>query len=140
MFSILINKARSSPKRLFLVDGLGAVLSAFLLGVVLVRLESFFGIPRTTLYFLAFLPCLFAVFDLYSYQNNGDNTSRFLRGIATANLLYCCLSIGLAFYHVNEITVFGWIYIIIEVVIIIILSVVEFKVARLLSLKDYHNG
>ena len=56
-----------NPKKLFLLDGLGAILSAILLGVVLVNQQALFGIPKPTLYFLASLPCLFAVYDFYCY-------------------------------------------------------------------------
>lgn len=58
-----------NTKTLFAIDGLGALLSVFLLGVVLVQFESLFGMPKETLYFLAFLPCLFAVYDLVCYLN-----------------------------------------------------------------------
>ena len=38
-----------TPKKLFLIDGIGAVLSAFLLGVVLVKLQSLIGMPTNHL-------------------------------------------------------------------------------------------
>ncbi|MEM6633615.1 MAG: hypothetical protein AAF694_28335 [Bacteroidota bacterium] len=56
-----------SPKKLLIIDGLGALLSAFLLGVVLVRFESQVGMPRNSLYVLAAFPCIFAIYDLISY-------------------------------------------------------------------------
>ena len=74
IFEKTINKFTSTPKQLFILDGLGALLSAFLLGVVLVKLESVFGIPKNTLYFLAFLPCLFAIYDFYCYFQAKENT------------------------------------------------------------------
>ena len=66
-FQKAVKQFSSNPKKLFLIDGLGALVSAFFLGVVLVRLESFFGIPPFILYFLAFLPCLFAAYDFFCY-------------------------------------------------------------------------
>lgn len=38
-----------NPKKLFQIDAFGATLSAVLLGIVLVKLERFFGIPKQTL-------------------------------------------------------------------------------------------
>ena len=132
----LIEKFKLRPKKLFLIDGFGAILSAFLLGVVLVRFERFFGIPIPTLYFLALLPIFFATYDFYCYTVNSDKTSRFLKRIAIINFLYCCLSIGFAFYHTEVITNMGWTYILIEILAVMILALVEFKVARTLTTKN----
>jgi len=135
----IIKKINSEPRKLFLIDGFGAIVSAFLLGVVLVKWEEIFGIPPSTLYFLAFLPCLFAIYDFYCYQKDSKNLGIFLKAIATMNLLYCCLSIGLAFYHHHTITLFGWVYILNEILIIITLVYFEFKAAKLLTSK-IENG
>lgn len=120
----------SHPKKLFLIDGLGALLSAVLLGIVLVRLESVFGIPQPTLYFLASLPCLFAIFDFYCYLKLKENFGKFLRMIAFAHLQYCCLSIGLMIFHREQVTILGWIYILGESLIVGALAIFELRVAR----------
>lgn len=133
MIKKIINRINSEPGNFFLIDGLGAILSAFLLGLVLVKWEKIFGIPPSTLYFLAFLPCLFAMYDFYCYQKVNENLSVFLKGIATMNLMYCCLSIGLAFYHYDKITHFGWAYILLEIMLIITLVYFEFKAAKRLA-------
>lgn len=119
-----------NPEKLFLVDGLGAILSAFLLGVVLVEFKGVFGIPESTLYFLAFWPCLFAIYDFYCYRKKNSNTAAFLRGIAYLNISYCFLSAGLAIYHYQKITCFGWIYILIEIMIVMYLSMLELNTAN----------
>lgn len=75
-----------TAKQLFLIDGLGALVSAFMLGIILVYLEPIFGIPKQVLYFLAMLPCCFAVYDAYCYTRN--KSGMFLKGIAVANLVY----------------------------------------------------
>lgn len=124
-----------NPRKLFLVDGIGALLSTFLLGVVLVKFERFFGIPPSTLYFLAALPILFASYDFYCHQKGGARIGVFLKGIAIMNLLYCCISLGFAFYHSDTITVWGWVYILIEILIVTSLAVAELIVARTLTPK-----
>lgn len=124
----LINWANANPRKLFLVDGLGAMLSAFLLGVVLVALEDVFGIPRSTLYILALLPCFFAVYDAYCYQKKEEDLGPFLKGIAIMNISYCVLSIGLAIYHYQSITYFGWAYLVIEILIVMALARLELRV------------
>ena len=56
---LLINSFYKKPKRLFIIDGIGAITSAFMLGIILVKLENIFGIPSSTLYLLAAFPMLF---------------------------------------------------------------------------------
>lgn len=136
----MIEKIAARPRLVFLTDGLGALLSAFLLGLVLVRLEGIFGIPAPTLYFLASWPVLFAAFDCYGYLKNLPNPAPFIRGIAIANLLYSCVSLGLAFYHIGVVTAYGWAYILGEVVLVAGLSTVELMVARKLAEKTAFPG
>lgn len=119
----------ANPKTLFQIDGFGAILSAILLGVVLVRLESVFGIPKTTLYFLASLPCLFAFYDFYCLFKPDKHLGIFLKGIAISNLTYCFLSMGMAIYHRAEITILGWTYILVEISIVGMLAYMEWSVA-----------
>lgn len=126
----LINWGISNPKKVFQLDGLGAMLSAVLLGVVLVKWESVFGIPTSTLYLLAAIPCLFAVYDFYCYLKVDKMTGAFLKGIALANLLYCALSIGLALSHLDTITLFGWAYIIGEIVLVTVIALFELSVSK----------
>lgn len=131
MIEKTLHQLNSNPKNLFLVDAIGALLSAFLLGIVLVQFESFFGIPRETLYILAIIPCFFSGYDLMCYFRINKNLSPFLKGIAYANILYCGISLAFAFYHYHEITIWGWCYILSEVVIVLILAGIEIKVGNL---------
>ena len=122
-------KINADPRMLFLADGLCAILSALLLGIVLVKLEKIFGIPKTTLYLLAIIPCAFAIYDLCCFCIKDIDIPRYLKGIAFMNLLYCCLSIVLAFYHFEKIQIFGWLYIALEIIVIIALAICELKVS-----------
>ncbi len=70
----LILKAKLNPKKLFLIDGFGTILSAFLLGVILVKFEIIFGIPISVLYILAIIPIFFAAYDFYCYRKRNRNT------------------------------------------------------------------
>jgi lysylphosphatidylglycerol synthetase-like protein (DUF2156 family) len=129
----ILNWANTNPKKLFILDASGAMLSAFFLGVVLTQLEPYFGIPIPTLYLLASIPCFFAVYDFVCYFRLKNSLESFLKVIAISNLLYCLLSIGLAFYHRASINTLGWFYIIVEVVIVVIIGWLELRVARHLS-------
>ncbi|WP_452597256.1 hypothetical protein [Pontimicrobium sp. MEBiC01747] len=126
----LILKAKLNPKKLFLIDGFGAILSAFLLGVILVKFEIIFGIPISVLYILAIIPIFFAAYDFYCYRKRNQNTGLLLKGIAILNLMYCFTSLGLIFYHFNTIKVLGWTYILVEIVIVFSLAIIEFRVGE----------
>ncbi|MCF2875710.1 MULTISPECIES: hypothetical protein [unclassified Tenacibaculum] len=124
----LLTNIQQNPKKLFLIDGFGAILSAFMLGVILVRFEALFGIPSSALYILAIIPLFFTLYDIYSFKQKHSKTNVLLKGIAILNLLYCCISLGFAFYHFNSITYIGWSYILIEITIILLLAFIEFSV------------
>ncbi len=132
-----LNPANLSPKQLFIIDGAGALLSAFLLGIVLVRFESFFGIPEEVLFVLAIIPLFFAAFDLLCFLLASKKPSTFLKIIALANLSYCLLSLGLAWMHQGSLTVWGWVYLLLEVLIVASLAVFELKATKRLSANSF---
>ena len=131
----IITRFTQNPKRLFLIDGIGALLSAFLLGIVLVALEPFVGIPKSTLYILAVFPIGFALVDAFGFWFTSQ-VALVLKVIATLNLLYIALSLALASYHLETITLWGWIYITGELAIVLALAITELKVARRLQEKS----
>ena len=123
------NDSPFSPRNLLVIDGLGALLSAFLLGIVLVHYEALFGMPKNSLYVLASLPCVFVTYDLVAYFQPPKRWAKFLKGIAWANLLYCGLSLGFALYHAQQLTTLGWLYFLGEMLIVTALAMLELKVA-----------
>jgi phosphatidylserine synthase len=123
-----INKIQ--PKQLFLIDGLGALVSAIMLGIVLVMFESHFGMPKNILYWLAGLAAVFAVYSLTNYFRFGENWRLFLRIIAIVNLLYCALTAVLVVQHVQELSILGIAYFIGEMIIVITLAMIELKKAN----------
>jgi hypothetical protein len=117
------------PKKLFLLDGFGALLSAFLLGLVLVKFKSIFGIPLKTLYLLAFFPLLFVIYDFFCFTMVKKSFSPFLKVLAYANIMYCILSLTMVIYHFEKIKTLGWIYILLEILIVVLLAIIELKTA-----------
>lgn len=118
-----------SPKQLFLIDGIGAIVSAFFLGVVLVAFERIVGLPKDILYVLAAIPCFFMVYSFSCYFLLKANRKPFLRGIAFANLLYCFVTIGLLNHHYDSLTFWGRGYFLLELLILAVLIRVELKSA-----------
>ncbi len=139
MMKIARRVAALSPQQLFLIDGLGALLSAFLLGVVMVRWEPVFGMPPKVLYPLAAIAGVFALYSLSCHffltQKGAFAAQRLaskqaLRGIAVANLLYCGLTLGLVVYYYPQLTVLGVAYFLLESFVVLNLVVVEPKASK----------
>lgn len=120
----------TNPKKLFLIDGIGAFLSAFFLGVVLVNLQKYIGLPKNILYVLAIIPVFFAVYSFSCYFFLKKNQNPFLKGIAIANLLYCCTTISLLIYFYQSLTILGLVYFILELLIVVAIIRLELKAAR----------
>lgn len=118
-----------SYKKIFLIDSLGALLSAFLLGVVLVKFEIAFGMPSDVLYFLAALACVLAAYSYLSYLFVKENWKIFLKIIGVANVVYTFITLILVLYFYTEITILGLLYFLAEICIIVILAKIEIKKA-----------
>ena len=129
----LITLVLKKPKRLFIIDATGALFSVFMLGYILIKFNYFFGIPKSTLYLLAIIPAFFILLDLYSYVKKDIRINNFLKVISILNILYCWLSMSLAFYHLKTITILGWAYLIVEIIIILILASIQLIVAEKLT-------
>lgn len=125
----MINLLKHHPKKLFLIDGFGAILSAFLLGIVLVHWEPIFGIPTSVLYFLAAFPIFYALVDFYAFTK-GKNTKLFLKIMAALNLLYAILSLILGVMYFEKITFLGSLYLTLEMMIVTSLAFIELKIAE----------
>lgn len=117
------------PKTIFLIDGMGALVSAVLLGLVLTRLEMFFGLPKNVLYVLAGIALLLAVYSLSNAFMQLANPSKRLKLIAVANLLYCLLTIVLLLVFYPKLTMFDVLYFIGELLIILSLAFIELSAA-----------
>lgn len=117
-------------KKIFLIDSLGALISAFLLGIVLVRFEIVFGMPKEGLFILSILACFLALYSFVNYILVIKNWRFYLKIIAWINLIYCCLTIGFITYFHRKVTALGCAYFFIEIIIILILANIEINVAK----------
>lgn len=136
LFETFVRKSIIQPRALLLVDGFGAILSAVLLGIVLVEFGAIFGMPANVLYILALLPCVFAIFDFLSAAKKRSNYGSLLKIIAVANFAYCLLSIGAIILHFQVLTIWGIGYFISELIIVSALVIIEWKTAgKLVAIK-----
>ncbi len=112
-----------------LLDGIGAMISTILLGVVLVILEQYIGMPREVLYPLAGVALVFAAYSFGCYLFVQIISSTHIRIIACANLAYCVITVYLVVDLFDQLTTLGVVYFIGEMVVIIGLAVLELKTA-----------
>jgi hypothetical protein len=119
-----------SYRRLFLIDGIGAILTALLLSQVLARYESLFGMPAHLLYILAGIAACFALYSLTCFWRVRDGGAPFLKAIAIANTLYCAATLGLVVYRFDTLTWLGVSYFVGEVLVVMALVSVELRAAR----------
>lgn len=114
-----------NPERIFLVDSFGAFISALFLFVVLAPNEAYFGMPRVELIYLSIIAFTFFVYSLSCYLFVHNRRKAFLKLIMVANILYCCLTVGLVLYHFANLTIPGLVYFLVECMLIIGLLVLE---------------
>lgn len=117
------------PDAIFLADGLGALLTAFLVGGVLTRWEACFGMPKSVLYPLAAAGLLFAAYSLGCHFLKVKKWKSFLLGIAAANMTYCLVSLTLVAIYFERLTALGVVYFVLEVCVVGVLAGVEIRLA-----------
>ncbi len=117
-------------KQLFLIDGVGAIVSAVMLGLVLVGIQHLIGMPILMLYLLAGIALLFSSFSLSCFFLPISDRKPYLKTIAILNLLYCGLTVGLLIQHADLLTVWGFYYFISEICIVFVLGMIELKIAN----------
>ena len=115
------------PKYLFLIDGIGGVLSA----VLLLLLGDYFLMPANILYILAAIAVIYATYSLTCFWLTKSliikNWQPYMKIIAVSNLLYCCLTLGLVAEYFSTLTYLGVAYFIGEISVICFLAFIEWK-------------
>lgn len=116
------------PKNLLMLDAAGALLSAVLLGCVLVQFEQLVGVPRRVLYYLAAWAAACALLSAWwlLYIRQKWATGLFI--IATLNTIYCLLTVIVVFFMLEP-TNWGWAYFLLELAVVATLAVVEYRTA-----------
>lgn len=123
----IIKALTLKPRSVFLVDGVGAFLTAFLLITVLKTFNEYFGMPRETLTILSILALILAIYSFFCFAFSDNNSQKLLRPIIAANLTYCILTLGLVIYFFNKLTILGLTYFGAEILIICGLVHIELK-------------
>jgi hypothetical protein len=127
------------PKTLFLIDSLGAMLTAFFLFVVLRNFNEYFGMPITILTYLSVIAVCFSIYSIACYFFLKENWTSLIRVIGISNLLYCVLTMGLLLVYFPMLSIGGIIYFSVESIIICGLVYIELKVASEINKNRFAN-
>jgi hypothetical protein len=121
------------PKALFLLDGLGAALTAFSLFVILRNYSDYFGMPVNILTYLSVIGLVYCVYSMCCCLLLKDHWTLYLRIIAISNFLYCILIVTFLYSYYNDLTRIGVIYFLGEIFIIMSLVYIELRAANILK-------
>ncbi|WP_435263548.1 hypothetical protein [Tenacibaculum sp. nBUS_03] len=135
-----LNEVKTHPKRIFLIDAFGALLTAILLFGILAQLEQYFGMPQKIVYLLSGIAfCLF-IYSMCCNKFIKSNWSTFLRILIISNIIYSLISLGMVIKYYEKITELGCIYFILELIIIGLIIITEYKFyLTLVKNKRIHN-
>ena len=118
-----------NPYSLFRLDAFGAILTAFMHGFLLIRFKEFFGMPEDWLFYLAIAACCFAIYSTLCSIIKPKHWRPFLRIIASANISFCFITAYLIFRYFTDLTKFGILYFLVEIIVVVFLSLFELRKA-----------
>ena len=121
----------NAPKKVFLLDAIGAFFSMFILFLVHEVIHyNFFNLPNTPIVFMYCLAGSYMIFSIISYCVVLNNWKQLLQIVITLNWIYIIIIIGVIFLFKNEITLHGLCYFIVEIVVLLLVITIECKVLK----------
>lgn len=114
----LLSDLPGRPRTLFLIDGLGALLSLVLLLTVMTFYPSALGVPQDALVLFAIVAAALSLYSLSCSSLVRSNHRPFMTALAAANSTYCMMTLGALIHHRDQVTTFGYFFFCIELAII----------------------
>lgn len=122
--SMLFNLRSLTLKQIFLIDGIGALLSAILLCVVYYY-TPVFGVPDTMFQLLIPFPVLFACYSFICSLSTSRKLKTLLSVIIICNVLYAAYSLLLVYLNADQVSLAGIVYFTLEILVILTLVSLE---------------
>jgi hypothetical protein len=118
-------------RKLFLLDASGALISSLLIGFLQIPHVEVFGIPPSAFRILLILAIGLMLFSslCYFFLNTAQLKS-FLRKLAWMNTTYLFITLFFIIQYSHHIRMTGWIYYSLEVMVMSLLIVVEYRYSR----------
>jgi hypothetical protein len=124
-----MNVSILKERKIFLVDAIGGLVSAVSL-LVPYLFEDFFGMPQSAVIVFISIAVAYSIYSTTVYLTNTPNWKFYLAIIALLNIGYCMFTVYHLFKNLDTITIYGYVYFITEVLIILTLSFFELKLSR----------
>jgi hypothetical protein len=120
---------RLNKKNIFLLDGMGAMLSLLLTGLILPNFSDLLGLPPQVLFFLALFPFLYSLYSFGIYKFSKEIKPSYLLALIFANFFYCLISLFIIL-NLNSLTFWGVTLLICEILTIAIVIYLEYLVYK----------
>lgn len=130
----VLHKFAKRPKILFLLDGVGAFVSALFLAFILPAIQDKIGLSREHLLYLATFAGFLLLIDVYRFMAANDKWEKRIRLVIMLNLIYCAVSVVVVGLSYQTITALGLIYFAGEIFVILLL--VRFERSVYLRVKN----
>lgn len=117
-----------SPQKIFLLDAIGAIITALILGIVFTTFQEYIGMPREILISLSLIAVVFCTYSFSCFFFLKSIWKPYLKAIAIANLLYCIITTVLIITLFHQLTFLGLLYFMGEIIVIGVLVYFEFSV------------
>jgi len=118
---------KTKKHKFFLLDGSGALLSLFIMAIILPAIQEYIGMPTRIFYYLASIAFLFACYSWTCYFVKLNHWHSYAKGIIIGNSLYCILTLALVYRFYEPLTTLGLSYFAVELLVITLLIVYEIK-------------
>lgn len=123
-------RARVNKRNIFVVDGIGALMTALSLGVALPFFKDVIGLPVSTFYLLSAIAIGFCIYSFSCYLWADTRKALFLKIIMSANLGYCLVTAIVMWQNWNSLKPLGVLYFVGEIFVVLTVVFVEFRVLQ----------
>lgn len=118
-----------NSRTIFLLDGIGALLSLIVTGLILPQFSEVLGLSKNLIYTLAIFPAIFMSYSFTCYAFIKPTKPWMVLTIILANLTYCLISGSLILFH-EALTLPGKSLLSGEILVVLAVITLEFKVYR----------
>lgn len=116
-------------RKIFLVDAIGAIVSVLSL-LIPYSFEEVFGMPKSVITIFISIAIVYSIYSTTIYLTKTENWKPYLTIIALLNISYCIFTGYHIFKNLNKLTLYGHLYFIGEILIILTLAFFELRISR----------
>lgn len=118
-----------NERNIFLLDGIGACVSAIFTGITLPFISDWIGLSPSVLFALAAFPTIYAIYSLNCYKIAKTVKPWMLKTIIFGNTLYCFVSTAVMLSF-PSLTNWGRLLLIGEIIVLILVIGFEIKIYK----------